>query len=183
MIKIEYVDIDTLIPYINNAKIHTDKQIKQIAKSIKQFGMNDPIAIWRDNTIIEGHGRLLACQSLGIKSVPIIRLDDLTDEQRRAYTLIHNKLTMNTDFDIDLLNTELTDIKDIDMSEFDFDLSFADVEEPADETTDETEWDIDKLDKHYGVPYQGNKSRIADIIINILPAGNRLVDLFGGGGV
>lgn len=127
-LKIEYIPIEDLTPYSNNAKIHTEEQIQQIMQSIEDFGMNDPIAIWKDNIIIEGHGRLLACQSLGIDEVPIIRLDDLTDDERKAYTLIHNKLTMNTDFDIDILNDELEHIE-IDMSQFGFDIGMIEDEE------------------------------------------------------
>lgn len=119
-LKVEYMTTDALKPYANNAKIHTAEQIEQIKKSIQEFGMNDPIAIWKNNEIIEGHGRLIACSELGIDQVPVIRLDALTDEQRKAYTLVHNKLTMNTNFDIDLLNMELDDITDIDMSDFGF---------------------------------------------------------------
>lgn len=121
MLEIEYVNKEDLRPYASNAKIHTAEQVEQIKKSIDQFGMNDPIAVWHDNEVIEGHGRLLAVMEMGnIEQVPIIRLDDLTDEQRKAYMLVHNKLTMNTDFDIDLLNIELEDITDIDMSDFGF---------------------------------------------------------------
>lgn len=124
-LKVEYVDINTIKPYNNNAKLHPNRQIEQIKSSIKQFGMDDPIAVW-NNVIVEGHGRLYACKELGIKEIPIIRLDHLTDEQRKAYTLIHNKLTMNSDFDVDILNEELEDIENIDMSEFDFELDFDD---------------------------------------------------------
>ena len=85
MLKIEYVDIGTLKPYKNNAKLHPERQINQIIKSIKDYGMNDPIAVWKDNVIIEGHGRYLALQKMGAKEAPIIRLDELTDEQRREY--------------------------------------------------------------------------------------------------
>lgn len=119
-LKVEYLPIEEIKPYENNAKIHTPEQIDQIKESIRQFGMNDPIGIWsKDNIIVEGHGRLMACQELGYEEVPIIRLDELTDEQRRAYTLAHNQLTMNTGFDIDILNQELENLK-IDMSEFGF---------------------------------------------------------------
>lgn len=121
-LKIEYMSTDELKPYANNAKIHTSEQIEQIKKSIQEFGMNDPIAIWKNNEIIEGHGRLIACSELGIDTVPVIRIDSLTDEQRRAYMLVHNQLTMNTDFDIDVLNMELEDITNINMSDFDFNL-------------------------------------------------------------
>lgn len=119
-LKIEYVSINELKTYENNAKLHPAEQIEQIKKSIEQFGMNDPIAIWKDNVIIEGHGRLIACLELGMEEVPVIRLDSLTDEQRRAYTLIHNKITMNSGFDLDVLSDEMDNIFDIDMSEFGF---------------------------------------------------------------
>lgn len=119
-LKIEYIDKKELKPYANNAKIHTEEQIEQIKKSIQQFGFNDPVAVWHDNEVIEGHGRLLAVMEMNeIESVPVIRLDNLSDEERRAYMLAHNKLTMNTDFDFGLLDEELSDIE-IDMSQFGF---------------------------------------------------------------
>lgn len=120
-LQIEYLSPDELVTYENNAKIHTAEQIEQIKHSIQEFGMNDPIAVWKDNVIIEGHGRLIACKELGLDKVPVIRLDELTDEQRRAYALVHNKLTMNTDFDVSTLELELDDIADIDMEQFGFD--------------------------------------------------------------
>ena len=135
-LQIEYVDKRELKPYANNAKIHTAEQIEQIKASIEEFGMNDPIAVWHDNEVIEGHGRLLALMEMDeITQVPIIRLDEMTDEQRRAYMLVHNKLTMNTDFDVDLLDIELDNILDIDMGGFGFDLS-DDKEKPDDDLTD-----------------------------------------------
>ena len=135
-LKIEYVDIDSIKPYKNNAKLHPQEQIEQIKKSIEQFGMDDPIGIWKDE-IVEGHGRLIACKELGYAEVPIIRLDHLTDEERKAYTLAHNKLTMNSDFDIDILNDELMNSFDtIDMSEFGFDLDL-DIEEEQEIVEDE----------------------------------------------
>ena len=102
------IKLEDLKPYENNAKIHTPEQIEQIKKSIEQFGMNDPIGIWgKDNIIVEGHGRLEALKELGYNEVECIRLDHLTDEERKAYTLAHNKLTMNTEFDFDILEEEL----------------------------------------------------------------------------
>lgn len=116
------VPIDDLVPYAGNAKQHPAEQIAQIKESIELFGFNDPIAIDPDNVIIEGHGRVIALQELGWKEVECIRLAHMTDEQRRAYTLIHNKLTMNTGFDLELLAEELKQIEGIDMGAFDLSL-------------------------------------------------------------
>lgn len=121
--KIEKININEIIPYANNAKLHPDWQIEQIKESIEQFGNNDPIAIDENNVIIEGHGRLLALKELGYREAEIIRLTHLSDEEKRAYILAHNKLTMNTSFDLELLEQELFSIEDIDMEEFGFDLS------------------------------------------------------------
>ena len=123
--KIEILDINSLIPYKNNAKKHPKKQIEQIANSIKEFGMNDPIGISKDNIIVEGHGRYLACKKLGFTEVPCIRLDNLTDEQRKAYTLAHNKVA-ESEFDWDMIELELEDIN-MDMEQFGFE--FVDEEE------------------------------------------------------
>ena len=127
-LKIEYIPIEDIKPYENNAKLHPQEQIQQIKNSILEFGFDDPIAVWKDNVIIEGHGRLIAAQELGYKEIPVIRLDNLTDEQRRAYTLVHNQLTMNSGFDIEMLNIELGGIDRIDMSDFGFEFepSFGD---------------------------------------------------------
>ena len=133
--QIEYVDINSIKPYKKNAKLHPKEQIEQIKKSIEEFGNNDPIAIWKDE-IVEGHGRLIALKELGYKEIPIIRLDHLTDEERKAYTLAHNKLTMNSDFDIDILNDELMNFDTIDMSDFGFDIDL-DIEEEQEIIEDE----------------------------------------------
>lgn len=118
-LQVEYVPVGEITPYEKNAKLHPREQIDQIKKSIVDFGFNDPIAIWR-GTIVEGHGRLIAAKELGMETVPIIRLDELTDEQRRAYALVHNKLTMNSDFDLELVDLELQDLEMFDMESFGF---------------------------------------------------------------
>lgn len=123
--KIEVLPIDSLKPYENNAKIHTPAQVAQIAASIQEFGNNDPIAVDENNMVIEGHGRLLALKSLGVKEAECIRLVGLTDDQKRAYIHIHNQLTMNTGFDMDILTQELKSIEGIDMSFFGFDMDFS----------------------------------------------------------
>ena len=126
MLQIELVPIGSIRPYENNAKIHTAEQIEQIKNSILEFGNNDPIAIDGEGVIIEGHGRLMALKELGYTEVEVIRLGHLNEEQRKAYTLIHNKLTMNTGFDLDILATELQAIENINMADYDFELDIGD---------------------------------------------------------
>ena len=126
MLQIELVPITAIRPYENNAKIHTPEQIEQIKNSILEFGNNDPIAIDGEGVIIEGHGRWMALKALGYEEVEVIRLGHLTEEQRKAYTLVHNKLTMNTGFDLDILAEELQAIENINMKDYDFDLDIAD---------------------------------------------------------
>ena len=120
-LKVEYVPAGSVKPYAGNAKLHPAEQVEQIKHSIEEFGFNDPIAVWHDE-IIEGHGRLLAANELGMKKIPVIRLDGLTDEQRRGYILAHNKLTMNSGFDPELLAVELENLPNIDMEQFGFEL-------------------------------------------------------------
>lgn len=117
-LKIEYLPIEEIKPYAGNAKRHPAEQIEQIKNSIKEFGFDDPIAIW-NGEIVEGHGRYIAANEMGIDVVPVIRLDHLTDEQRRAYNIAHNKLTMNSDFNIELLQLELESLE-LDMTDFGF---------------------------------------------------------------
>ena len=185
--KIEKIDINKIKPYEKNAKIHTPEQIEQIKKSIQEFGMNDPIAVWgKDNLIVEGHGRLEALKQLGYTEVECIRLDHLTDEERRAYTLAHNKLTMNTDFDIDLLNDELFNIDNIDMADFGFDVELPIEEHELTEDDYEVEvpeepkakpGDIYQLGEHRimcgdngifkGVPLTETEKELSTIVRNI----------------
>ena len=140
-LRIEYVSVNSIRMYENNAKNHPREQIEQIKSSIQDFGMNDPIGIWH-GTIVEGHGRFIACKELGFKKIPVIRLDELTDEQRKAYGLIHNKLTMNTDFDFSALEAELEELKDVDMSQYGFDQI-----EQSDWFSDRKRYDNEGLDE------------------------------------
>ncbi len=105
------IKLSELTPDPQNAKDHPEDQVDQIVKSIQEFGNNDPIAVWGDhNLIVEGHGRYMALKKLGFEEAECIRLDKLTDEERRAYMLVHNQLTMNTGWIADLLKTDLTAI-------------------------------------------------------------------------
>lgn len=112
-LKIEWIEIEKIFEYQNNAKLHPDYQIEQIANSIEKFGFNDPIAIDSKNIIIEGHGRLKAAKLLKIKKVPVIRLDHLSESEKKAYIIAHNKLTMDTGFDEEILQMELDKILDL----------------------------------------------------------------------
>ena len=151
-LKIEYLPIGSLKPYKNNARKHADKDLSTIIASIKEFGFDDPIGIWSDdNIIVEGHGRLLAAQKLGMKEVPCIRLDHLTDEQRRAYALAHNKTAEMSEWDLGLLDFELGEIE-LDMSEFGFDLGFGkDIEPFDDEVNEKSESEYTEKKEKYTV--------------------------------
>ena len=133
---IEVLKIKDLKPYAKNAKKHPKKQIEKIANSIEAFGMNDPIAINKDNLIIEGHGRVEALKQLGYDEVPCIRLDHLNDEERRAYTLAHNKVA-ESDWDFDLVNEEIDNIFSFDMEDFGFE--FVDEEKNKKDTQNKVE--------------------------------------------
>jgi ParB-like chromosome segregation protein Spo0J len=119
-LKIITLKLDEIVPYENNAKEHPQWQVDQIAKSIQEFGFNDPIAVNGNKGIIEGHGRYLAAKELGMKELPCIILDNLTEEQERAYIIAHNKLTMNTGFDLEVLEYELNALK---VEDFDLELT------------------------------------------------------------
>lgn len=118
-LKIEYLPVSALKPYKKNARKHKKLDVDNIAMSIEKYGMNDAIGIWgKDNIIVEGHGRLEACKKLGIDTVPVVRLDHLTDNQRREYAIAHNATAELSEWDLDILGEELAEI---DLSGFDFD--------------------------------------------------------------
>lgn len=134
-LNVEYIPVGKLKPYDKNTRKHAEYDVSQIAKSIEQYGFNDPIGIWgKDNIIVEGHGRLLAAKKLGMTEVPCIRLDDLTDEQRREYAIMHNKTAELSAWDFDLLAAE---IDGLDFSGFDIDWGLPADEEETEITEDE----------------------------------------------
>jgi ParB-like chromosome segregation protein Spo0J len=96
---IEMIDLSTLRPYVKNARRHSRAQIKQIAKSVEAFGFTNPILVSDDLEILAGHGRAAAAQLIGMKQVPIVRLSDLSDAERKAYVLADNKLALNAGWD------------------------------------------------------------------------------------
>lgn len=140
-LQVEYAAIDSLVPYVNNANIHSEEQIEQIMASIKEFGFNDPIGVWTnadgETEIVEGHGRVMAAKKLGYSVLPVIHLDSLTDEQRRAYTHVHNQQTRNSEFDWEMLAEEM-DALAFDWDELGFDILVED-DHTDDTYTDKTE--------------------------------------------
>lgn len=120
--QIEKVKIKDLVEYEGNAKLHPQEQIDKIKKSIQEFGNNDPIAIDENNIIIDGHGRLQALEQLGYTEAEVIRLSHLSEDQKKAYILIHNKLNTDTGFDTEMLSDELSEIFSVDMADFGFDM-------------------------------------------------------------
>jgi DNA modification methylase len=109
---IEQIGIETLIPYANNARTHSDAQVAQISASIREFGFNNPVLIDEQSSIIAGHGRVLAARKLELDSVPCIRLNHLSETQRRAYIIADNKLAMNAGWDDELLALEFEGLGD-----------------------------------------------------------------------
>lgn len=109
-IEVKYRKVKDLIPYVNNSRKHSDEQVAQIASSIKEFGWTNPILIDGTNSIIAGHGRLMAARKLKMEEVPTIELSHLTDTQRKALVIADNKLALNADWDTTLLTIELDEL-------------------------------------------------------------------------
>ena len=148
--------IEELKPYKNNPR-NNKEAIDYVANSIKEFGFKVPIILDNNNEIIAGHTRLEASKKLGLKEVPCIIADDLTDEQVKAFRLADNKVSEIAEWDFDLLGQELADIQDIDMSMFDFDLSSLDTEEEKEIIEDEVPEIPEEPKAKYGDIYQLGK--------------------------
>ena len=118
------VDVDKLIPYVNNARTHSKEQINKLRASIREFGFINPVIIDRDYNVIAGHGRILASQEEGIDKVPCVFVDYLTDAQKKAYIIADNRMALDADWDEELLKIEIESLKDED-----FDLSFTGFDE------------------------------------------------------
>lgn len=121
-VKIEQRTVSELIPYAGNSRTHSDAQVAQIAASIKEFGWTSPILVNGDNTIIAGHGRLLAARKLGMEEVPAIVLDHLSKPQQRALVIADNQLALNAGWDMDMLKAEIENLNltfDLDILGFD----------------------------------------------------------------
>lgn len=124
-IKIEYLDIEEIVPYENNPRLNDDA-VEQVANSIKEFGFKVPIVIDENNVIVTGHTRHKASKRLGLTKVPCIRATDLTPEQIKAFRLADNKVSELAQWDLDKLQMELDDIE-MDMSDFGFELEIDEI--------------------------------------------------------
>lgn len=144
-LNIKYKPIKELKPYKKNAKKHDKKQVEQIANSIKEFGFTQPVIIDANNEVVAGHGRILGAKKAGLKEVPTVCLEELTEEQIKAYRLIDNKLN-ESEWDYSLLDEKLENlIDDIDMSLFWFEMD----EQQEKETKKKVEFEIkEKYEVH-----------------------------------
>lgn len=110
------MDIDSLIPYANNSRTHSEEQVSQVASSIKEFGFTNPILIDEQGGIIAGHGRVMAAKKLNITEVPCIELVGLTEAQKKAYVIADNQLALNSGWDLDTLRLEVETLQEMDFS-------------------------------------------------------------------
>ncbi len=163
MRRYENVEIEKLIPYKNNARTHSDEQIEKIAKSMKEFGFINPVLVDGNLNVIAGHGRILGAKKLGMKEVPCLFIEDLTEEQKRAYIIADNRLAEDAGWDKELLKIELEDLKNMnfditltgfELEDFDFSMDETEViEDEFDETVPEEptskKGEIYKLGKHF----------------------------------
>lgn len=140
-LEIKYIPINDIKPYKNNPRLN-EEAIPYVMKSIREFGFKNPIILDKNNIIVAGHTRLESAKRLGMKEVPVIYADDLTEEQVKAFRLVDNKVSEKSMWDYTKLDEELDSILDIDMSLFDFaidDINWDDVEELTSETYDKPE--------------------------------------------
>ena len=141
-LNIIYRPIKELKPYKKNAKKHNKEQVEQIANSIKEFGFTQPVIIDKHDCVVAGHGRILGAKKAGLKQVPTVCLDELTEEQIKAYRLVDNKLN-ESEWDYSLLDEEIEQLTDIDMDLFGFDLA----EEIEQEEVEKVEFEKRKICK------------------------------------
>ncbi len=118
--KLEIIDISKLIPYVNNARTHSDEQIKKIQASLREFGFVNPVLIDKDYGIIAGHGRVEAAKREGLTQVPCVWVNHLTEAQKKAYILADNRLAEDAGWDMELLSIELEELQEL---EFDIGLT------------------------------------------------------------
>ena len=117
--ELKIINIDELIPYVNNSRTHSKDQITKLRGSLREFGFVNPVLIDKDKNIISGHGRVLAAKEEGIKEVPCVLVEHLSEAQKKAYIIADNKLALDAGWDDEMLALEIEGLKDLD-----FDISF-----------------------------------------------------------
>ena len=130
--EVQEIPVEKLIPYVNNAKIHSDEQVTRIASSIREFGFLSPVLIDKEYNVIAGHGRIMAAKKLEMQTVPCVLIEGLSEAQRKAYILADNRLGELANWDMSLVANELEALRDMD---FDFELTGFEL--PEIETEDE----------------------------------------------
>lgn len=148
--RFEKVDIDKLVPYARNARTHSKEQVKQIQASMREFGFINPVIVDKDYNLIAGHGRILAAKEEGIKQVPCVFVEHLTEAQKRAYILADNRLAMNAGWDDEMLAVELSDLQgeDFDLDLLGFDSDELDKLLNGNDDVQDDDFDVDEeLDK------------------------------------
>jgi DNA modification methylase len=143
--RFEKVDINKLIPYVNNARTHSKEQVLQLRSSLREFGFVSPVIVDRDYNIIAGHGRILAAKAEGLTEIPCVFVEYLTETQKKAYILADNRLALNAGWDEELLALEFADLKDMgfDLGLMGFDLKEIEKMFAADVEAEEDNFDID----------------------------------------
>ena len=141
--KMELVDIDKLIPYVNNARTHSPEQINKLRASLREFGFINPVIVDDKFNIVAGHGRVMAAQAEGIKEVPCVYVDYLTEAQKKAYILADNRMAMDAGWDEEMLRVELEALQDM---AFDLSMTGFDDKELADLFKTEEEVEDDDFD-------------------------------------
>jgi ParB-like chromosome segregation protein Spo0J len=126
--RVERVSIDKLRPNKRNARVHSKKQIHQIASSIAEFGFNNPVLVDRKGEILAGHGRVEAAKMLGMHFVPVLRIEHLTDEQKRAFVIADNKIALNSGWDLEMLAMDMKELSRLDLG-FDLEITGFDTAE------------------------------------------------------
>ena len=157
--EIIYKKVQELIPYVNNSRTHSEEQVNQICASINEFGFTNPLLIDEKDSIIAGHGRLMASKKLGMEEVPCIVLEGLTEAQKKAYIIADNKMALNAGWDEELLKIELENLKELD---FDLELTGFNVDELDDILGTEEEKEVVEDDFEIEVPEEP-KAKLGDI--------------------
>jgi len=153
--KIVLFETDKLIPYARNSRVHSTEQIAQIAASIQEWGFTVPILIDEKNTLIAGHGRLLAAQKLELKKIPVMIAKGWSDAQKRAYVIADNKLAINAEWDEELLKVE---IKQLELEKFDISTMGFELDELTDLFLDKDFGETDAFDEWQDMPEYDNEN-------------------------